>query len=281
MPDWFNLTSHECDVAIDDRGFQYGDGLFETIAIRNGKPRLWSMHWQRLKRGCTVLDITPPAEPLLLDAIANAIASTPGGDRDCVAKVIVSAGAGLRGYGRGPVENAAVRVAIFPSKLPSLENYRAGIEIMVCNTRLATGSPTAGLKTLNRLEQVLARSELQGSNCFEGLTMDAEERVICGTMSNVFFVHNNSIATPPVNLCGVAGVMRRHIIESLHSNGVVVSIVELPADKLLEVDELFLANSQFGVLPVTLCDDIEIESGAVTRRVMDTMANNGIVECQL
>ena len=131
-----------------------------------------------------------PAEDELSAGLAHALQASHALTAYTVAKIIVSAGTGLRGYGRRLAESPTVLFGVFPSSPPPVESYRDGLNTALCQTRLAVSSPTAGLKTLNRLEQVLARSEFVDTGEFEGLTMDADDNIICGTMSNVFFVKN-------------------------------------------------------------------------------------------
>lgn len=99
-------------------------------------------------------------------------------------------------------------------------------------------------------------------------------------MSNVFLVHKKSIATPAVTRCGVAGVMRRHVIEMLGASGTSVDVRDISETQLLSADEVFLTNSQFGVLPVRSCGDAVWTTGLVTRNVMSLLAATGIDECR-
>ena len=180
MPDWFNQGEAIDQVSISDRGFQYGDGLFETIAIREGEPRLWRYHIDRLAKGCRVLGIKMPSESELYEGLCHALQRSDIATDRAGVKVIVSAGSGLRGYARPFVDSPTVLYHAFSAAPVAPDFYRSGIETVICATRLASGSATAGLKTLNRLEQVLARSELAGTDSFEGLTLDAEDNIICG-----------------------------------------------------------------------------------------------------
>ncbi|MCH9003900.1 MAG: aminodeoxychorismate lyase [Proteobacteria bacterium] len=280
MTDWFANGKAVEHVPISDRGFQYGDGLFETIAIRNKEPRLWQFHMERLAAGCESLGISMPAETELATGLAHALQHSNASKDYCTAKIIVSAGTSVRGYGRTDAESPSILFGAFPSSPPPAETYRDGIKVVLCRTRLAVNSATAGLKTLNRLEQVLAQSEFSATGEFEGLTMDADGNIICGTMSNVFFVTDNEISTPPLDRCGVAGVMRRHIITTLLEQDLGVEIRSIQATELNNVDEVFLSNSQFGVVPVSGCMDTQWRVGAVTRRTMTIMADNGVAECQ-
>ena len=279
MADWFLNGEAVGHVDAGDRGLQYGDGLFETVAIRNGEPRLWDYHMDRLAKGCEILNIKKPANTELSAGVCDALQKSNATTAYCAAKIIVTAGAGLRAYGRTLAETPTVLFGAFPAAAPPIESYRDGLQTALCQTRLAINSPTAGLKTLNRLEQVLARSEFVDTGEFEGLTMDADDNIICGTMSNVFFVTNNSISTPSLTRCGVEGVMRRHVIETLRVQGFNTQIKTVNIVDLNNVDEVFVSNSQFGVMPVQSCAETRWPVGDTTRNVMSILANNGVTEC--
>ncbi len=278
MANWFANGDPVESIAVDDRGLQYGDGVFETIAIRNGEPRLWQNHMERLAGGCKALGIETLSEQELADGVTHALADSKTSDTYAVVKIIVTAGKGIRGYGRAIANAPSVLFGAFVAAPQPIKLYEKGAEVILCETRLASDSALAGVKTLNRLEQVLARSEINGSDLFEGLTMDADDNIICGTMSNVFFVHNKSISTAAVNRCGVAGVMRRHVIESLQGQGIDTQIRYTTQAEIEDVDEVFLSNSQFGVIPVRRCGTCEWPVGEMTRSVMTLLTDTGISE---
>lgn len=139
----------------------------------------------------------------------------------------------------------------------------------------------AGLKTLNRLEQVLARSECLPTGAFEGLTLDAEDRLVCGTMSNVFLVKQNQVRTPSLERCGVDGTMRRHLLALLDANELECEVCDLSEADLVDADEVFLTNSQMGAIPVNRCGEHTWPVGPVTKQAMSLLADNGILECRL
>lgn len=280
MTDWFRNGDAIGQVDASDRGFQYGDGLFETVAIRNDAPRLWQYHMDRLSKGCTLLGIEKPADTELYEGVMHALRHSDISSACSVAKIIVSAGVGRRGYGRSRATTPTVLFGAFPAAPPPVESYADGVDLALCRTRLASDSPTAGLKTLNRLEQVLARSEFIDSGEFEGLTMDAADNIICGTMSNVFFVTKKSISTPSLERCGVAGVMRRHVVETLRGQGIDTHIQTVKLVDLKNIDEVFVSNSQFGVMPVRSCADMQWPVGETTKNVMSILADNGVAECR-
>ena len=279
MSRWFHDSRAADVVSIDDRAFQYGDGLFETVAIRSGEPRLWNYHLDRLTMGCERLQIAVPDVQVLRKQLDHAVANSGESPACCAAKIVVSSGVSARGYARVTPTSARTYIGVFATLPVATNFYRDGVATRVCDTRLALFSATAGLKTLNRLEQVLARSECVADSAFEGLTLDARARLICGTMSNVFIVSNQTITTPSLHRCGVEGVMRRHAIETLRANDIAVDIRDVREDELYSSDEVFLANSQFGILPVRRCGEKAWQHHPVTRKVMTMMAKNGVAEC--
>ena len=281
MSRWFCNGEPQEQVPIGDRAFQYGDGLFETVAIRAGQPRLWQFHLERLRHGCATLRLTAPDEGDLRRWLDQAICEQESRSADATAKIVVSAGVSGRGYARPTPDRTTVYIGVFPRAEVASAHYREGIDTIVCTTRLALNSVTAGCKTLNRIEQVLARSECVSQGAFEGLTLDAAGRLICGTISNVFIVSDNRVSTPSLERCGVAGVMRRHVIAVLAAHGRAVSVRDIQAAEAMQSDELFVCNSQFGVMPVRSCGDESWQAHPNTRSIMALLAESGIAECAL
>lgn len=278
MTTWFDLEGVCGGVSAADRGLQYGDGLFETIAIRGGKPRLWHRHMQRLASACSRLAIPFPGEPALEKLVQVAVDETDAGGSDATVKLIVTAGEGPRGYARPTPVSPTVRAGVFPASRVEPGVYAAGVDVRVCRARLAEQPALAGLKTLNRLEQVLARMELD--TAFEGLTCDTSGRVICGTMSNVFVVNGQEICTPSLHRCGVEGVVRSELLERAATHGLPVEIRDIDIGECLQADELILSNSQFGLLPAGRLNDRALEQRAVYERLRDLLAGAGFFEWQ-
>ena len=249
-------------LRLADRGLQYGDGLFETLAVQGGRIRRLGMHLERLKEGCTRLHLPMPDEALLRQELGRAAE----GESRAVLKLILTRGPGGRGY--RPPESPSVTRMVFRHAWPDYPAawYTQGIELRVCTTRLAVGSPLAGLKHLNRLEQVLARAEW-GEGAQEGLMRDAEDHVVEGTMSNLFAAPaEGRLVTPDVSRSGVAGVTRRHILERARAEGLSVEVRTLALDELLLCREIFVCNSIIGVWPVQRIESRSYPVGPLTRR---------------
>jgi 4-amino-4-deoxychorismate lyase len=232
-------------IAADDRGLQYGDGLFETMAVRGGRIRAFPLHMARLEAGCRRLGIPMPAPAQIEEECLRVLE----GLGTCAVKLIVTRGPGPRGY-RPPREPTVTRVVMTGAARAPLAPGE-GIAVRVCETRLASNARLAGIKHLNRLEQVLACSEWDDPEIAEGLMLATDERVIAATAANVFLVRHGKLHTPDIRDCGVAGVMRQQVLALARTLDLGVEIDDFGMPELRAADEIFLTNSLTGVRPVT------------------------------
>lgn len=262
MKDWVNGQPDEAGLSFRDRGLAYGHGLFETIGVHNGQPRFLDDHLMRLLDGCRRLAI-----PLELDAVRLEILEYAALLRNGVAKLIITAGLGERGYAApsNPLSQRLLLASPVP-RYPS-ENAEQGIRLFPCQTRLACQPLLAGLKHLNRLEQVLARGEWQRTNYAEGLMCDAFGHVVEGVFSNLFIVSRNTLITPVLDKCGVAGVMRSYLLRCADGLGVMTEIRPVTLSEFMAADEVFMCNSQYGVWPVCTYAEHEWPIGPLTRQL--------------
>lgn len=256
-------------VAPDDRGLAYGDGLFETIRFVAGRAPLWPLHMRRLRRSCRRLRMAA-ADPRRLWSEASALA----GGSDCVVKLILTRRGG-RGYAPDPA--ASTRRILTRHRLPAMPGaiYEAGVRLRWCRLRLAQQPALAGLKHLNRLEQVLARAEWRDPAIYEGLTCDADGRVIGATAANVFAVRGGRLLTPRVDRCGVAGVARAFVLARARRRLPVLE-TDLSVDDVETADEIFLSNAVRGIVPVRALGRRRLAVGPVTARLGYTLAGLGI-----
>jgi 4-amino-4-deoxychorismate lyase len=247
-------------IPAADRGLAFGDGVFRTLAVRDSRPLNWTWHYRRLAADCALLRLELPAEALLLREIA-AVAKA-----DAAVKVIVTRGESLRGYAM-PREARCMRiVASFPPS-PRAAQAEEGVRVRRCDLVLSEQPRLAGAKTLNRLENVLARSEWDDAAIAEGLIADARGRVIEGTMSNVFAVTAGRVVTPDLSRCGVVGAQRERVRELLEAAGIPTEVTDLDWRALESADEVFLTNSLIGAWPVTALERRSWPVGPITRRV--------------
>jgi len=261
MKTWLNGQPAN-QISVSDRGLSYGDGLFETIQIRSGRPLLLADHWRRLQTGLARLKFPESTLPLLQSDLASLELPEAG-----VLKLIVTRGPGGRGY-RLPDETAVSRiVALAP--LPEFVSDPAekGIRVRLCETRLGFNPLLAGIKHLNRLEQVLARSEWDAPEIAEGIVADLEGYLVEGTMSNLFWVKQGVLYTPLLDRCGVAGIVRDRLIDIAGREGVEVVEGRFTTDSLFEADEVFVCNSLINIWPVVAIDESHYQVGEMTRRL--------------
>lgn len=226
-------------VAADDRGLAYGDGLFETLLVHEGRAVWWDAHWRRLRWGAERLRIALPDERVVAAEASDLIEGMTHG----VLKCVLTRGAGGRGY--APPENAEPTLVISVHEAPAATPSQ-GLEVRWCDTRLALQPALAGIKHLNRLEQVMARMEWNAPSIHEGLMLDTDERVICATAGNVFARIGGRWLTPPVDRCGVAGVMREWLLA--HVDGAAEAVLDRRAIETAEA--VLICNSVRGLQPV-------------------------------
>jgi 4-amino-4-deoxychorismate lyase len=255
-------------VPIDDRALHYGDGLFETIAVRAGVPAFLSYHMERLARGIEVLAIPLPDVPALEREIAAAATKL----REGILKLIVTRGSAERGS-RPPQRTAPRRLLLAYDPAAHPPSWAAdGVRVRMCSTRLGHQARLAGLKHLNRLEQVLARSEWQDPTIAEGLMLDEHDNVVCATSANVFIVRGHGLVTPPLDRAGVAGVMRRVVMAIAVRDGIAVAEQTVRASDLFNASELMLSNSVIGLWRVRELEGRALPDDAMWRRLRTAIA---------
>lgn len=227
-----------------DRGLQYGDGLFETMSVREGGIRFEAFHRERLAEGCRRLGIDADL-PGIWD-VARATARAHG---DCLVKLLVTRGdAVARGYTPAGSEQPRAILSVFappqPGELP------ATVRVVSLDCRLGENPDLAGLKHCNRLEQVLARRTLQATGAFEGLMGSSSGPLISGTMSNVFLELNGELVTPGLERCGVAGVMRAVVLREAQRCGAPVRVAGVTCTDVAGCTGMALSNARLGLLQV-------------------------------
>ena len=261
MQAWINGQPAE-GIALADRGLAYGDGLFETIKVRDGRAVLLERHLVRLQEGCQRLMIPCDLQVLRSELLAYMQQLGNG-----VCKLILTRGAGQRGYAM-PDPCMPQRI-LQASSLPQwpVAYAQQGIQLFTCQLRLSAQPVLAGLKHLNRLEQVLARAEWSDPAYAEGLLLDKQERVVDCVFSNIFIVQDQQLLTPELSRNGVAGVMRAELLARAETAGIDVQIKGITSQEMLQADEVFTSNSLYGIWPVRGYATQHWPVGPVTRKL--------------
>jgi 4-amino-4-deoxychorismate lyase len=233
-------------VSVADRGLHYGDGLFETILIRDGMPCLWERHLARLAIGADRLGLPQPSRSLLREEAARICAGLDDG----LLKLIVTRGVGGRGY-RPPASPHPRRILLSYASPPDADPLaHGGVAIRYCETPASVNPRLAGIKHLNRLDAVLARQEWDDPEIAEGLMCDDAGAVVGGTMTNLFVWDGVALATPSVVRSGLAGTVRSVALEAAARAGIACVERTVTRRMIEEAVGLFLTNARIGVWPV-------------------------------
>lgn len=236
-------------VSARDRGLAYGDGVFRTLRTEAGQPLWWEDHYAKLAADCSALMLDCPDQAALRAEVCQVAEAGQG-----VVKIVVTRGAGARGYAL-PAESATTCI-VAASALPRHAQHFDDVHARWCDLKLARQPRLAGVKHLNRLENVLARAEWDAPTIFEGLLCDDSGAVISGVMSNVFWARDGELFTPDLSQCGVAGVARMRLLRAAARLGIEIHTGRFLPAELLAADEVMICNSLIGVRRLARLDDI-------------------------
>ncbi len=251
------LINGSFDDAISplDRGFAYGDGVFRTLIMRSGVPDHWPSHYQKLVADCSAIGIVCPSAELLMGDLQQLFLP----DELMVAKIMITRGEGNRGY-TPPAITAPTRVVV-KSSMPEYpeSRFNEGVHLCICETRIAAQPKLAGIKHLNRLENVLARMEWQDANIangiVEGILLDMQDAVIECTSANIFARFGDMLITPALNQCGIAGITRQRILDIAYTLSLKTSVEVFDLNKLYSADEVIICSSLYGAWQVRSIQD--------------------------
>lgn len=265
-------------LTVNDRVIHYGDGLFETILCDDNELYYWQQHFHRLRVSAQRLKITCPDESVLLDDIKQLVEKNRP-VQACVIKIILSRGAGERGY-RFSKNNVSSRLVL----LSDLDTGYSSIlsktllsgELFICEQQVSINENLAGMKHLNRLENVMARNEWDDKQgrIIDGLMLNADRYVIEGTMSNLFGVKDRQLYTPGLERSGISGVMRDVVIKQADKHYLQVSVTDLRIEDLFEMDEIFITNSLIGMKRVTKLGNTTYKDQPVSELLFKKLLNS-------
>ena len=255
-------------VSAQDRGLTLGDGLFTTLYLKNHQPTLWSYHVARLREGCARLKLPLPDFDLLYEQCSQLATDY---DEAC-GKIIITRGAGGRGYSPQGCDTPTVIVSAHSYPIHYHDWQLGGICLEVAEQRLGCQPMLAGLKTLNRLEQVLLKNELDERGIPEAIVLDWQEHVVEAVTANLFWRKGEQIFTPDLKLAGVCGVMRAFVIQQLTSWQYKVTPVSTGLSALLDADEVWITNALMGVVPVTGIKDVKYQDHRFVKRLQNALA---------
>lgn len=236
-------------LPLPDRGLDFGDGVFETLLLYRGQPLYPDLHLRRLERGLARLgfpDNTPGAAG---DYLSRALADLREQWRWASLRLTVTRGTGPRGY--APPESPAPRVIITASPIAAPADRPAPLSLAVATTRWSIQPRLAGIKHLNRLEQVLAVAEARSAGVDDALMLDGAGNVCSLSAANLFIREGGRLHTPSLKSCGIAGTRRALLLEHWgQAAGLAVVEDDFDLQRLLAADEVFCSNALIGFRPV-------------------------------
>jgi len=264
------LFDEHASISVFDRGFLYGDSVYEVVRTSGGEPVDLPAHLIRLRASATAIALELPSDDELTAATLAALKAA--GNPESYIRIIVTRGAGEIGLGTDLARDRKTIVIIRPLKLPARALYEHGIALQIVNVERS--SPRAvdpRIKSGNYLNNILALAEARRAGADEALMCDSRGRIAEGASSNLFVVNNGALFTPGLEIGLLAGITRMRVIELARGAGIDVTEGKLlPAD-VRGADEVFITSSIRGVLPVARVDGNTLAGtvpGPITTRMM-------------
>lgn len=272
----------EAKVSVFDRGFLYGDSVYETIGTAHGKLFAARDHLDRLERSAERIGLRTPPRATIERAIADTMAAA--GFPESRVRVILTRGAGELNLDPASTDDTQLIVMVFPLGAPTPEMYEKGVAVAIVSiTRNSPSSLDPMVKSGNYLNNVLALGEARRrSKAYEAILCGGDGSIAEGSTSNVFVVIGGEVRTPPPEVGILDGITRAKAIGLCRENGIPFAERRITPDELRGADEVFITSATRGVLPVTSIDEKPVgggKPGPVTRRLIglyDALARRGV-----
>jgi len=269
---WVNGNKTDT-ISVLDRGFSYGDGIFTTIKVKNGQCLLLTQHLIRLQQGITAFAITQIDFKSLLDDLTHKAREL----KDGVLKVIITRGVGQRGYSSIGCDSPTI--VISTGTLPTIYQQwqQQGIAVGISTVALGINPLTAGIKHLNRLEQVLIKQQIDENQWLDAIVLDCQACIIETSMANLFWRTGDKVFTPSLNFSGVNGLMRQQVIEQLALEDVPVSQERFKLSAIMDADEVFMTNCLMGIVPINHIESTAFNIGNITKDLIKTLTDKDCI----
>ena len=263
------VPEEDAKVSVMDRGFLYGDGIFESLRVYDGEILMFTGHMQRLERSASLVGIKLPKDSNdILEAVQETLDANDL--KDATVRVSVSRGVGPRGI--DPTVETTPTLVIMAWPFAHYDNalYQKGVGLIIADTRRNNSAALdPAIKSMNFLNNILAKGEASRAGAFDALMLNADGFVAECSISNIFFVKDNVIHTPSLASGILAGVTREHVMVLARGIGYTVKEGSYLPRELYSADEVFLTNTSMEVMPVSRIDETLFKVGPVTRELMD------------
>lgn len=251
-------------VSVFDRSFQFGDGLFETMRVYRGKPFRWLDHWERLQRGAEFLKIFLPFEEKVLHGHARQLVER-NQMPEALLRIALSRGAGKRGYSPKGADHPLVVMSLHPA--PESNSPPAEWRAITATPRLPANEPLAQFKTANKLPQILARAEADAAGADEALLVNTDGEIVEGCSSNLFWIQDGTVCTPPLASGVLAGVTRLVVQEICHDLGLPSRKTGVTPAELYLTEGVFASLSSRGVVEIVELDKRALNHSPLVKKI--------------
>lgn len=259
------VPEQEAVVSVFDRGFLYGDGLFETIRVANGQPFRWPQHMQRLQQGAAFLKIKLPFTAAKLRALADKLIAK-NKMPDSFLRLALSRGVGMPGYSPKNANKSTLVMSLRPAPIINRKTP-AQWNLITSSFHLPSNEPLARFKTANKLSQVLARAEADSVHANEALLLNTDGFVIEGTSSNLFWIKRGTIYTPPLVAGILPGVTRSVVLEIAAKLKIPIREKNIRLKELAQTDGIFLSLSSLGIVEAKSLDQKRLKKSPLTAQI--------------
>jgi len=252
-------------ISVFDRSFLYGDGLFETMRLCNGKPFRWRQHLERLHHGAKFLQIPLGCSTAELLAFANELV-TRNQAHEGVLRLTLSRGVGPRGYSPRGADHSTIVMTIHPVPAGAAQTLEFWA-LASSSFRLPPNDALAQFKTCNKLPQVMARAEADAAGAHEALLQNTNGRVVEGAASNLFWVQDGVVCTAPQTEGILPGVTRAAVLELCRKLDLGTEMTDLTTQQLCQTEGVFLSLSSAGVAQGVSLDGKPLRHSPITKRI--------------
>jgi len=247
----------------DDRGLLLSDGLFETVLAEDGRLVWWSQHVERMTAGCHTLGLPAPDASALE---AAAMAAIDGRSERLAVRLTWTAGSGDRGMVRPEPMSPRLLASASPARQPA-----GPISLVLSEVRRNEGSPTSQLKTLNYLDNVVARARARTRGADDAVMLNNRGEIACVSAANIFWVKDGVVFTPQVSCGALAGVAGIHLMAAARRLGIEAKSVAAPVEALRRADAVFVTNSIIGLWPASRFEDRSFEENALVGALAEAL----------
>jgi branched-chain amino acid aminotransferase len=273
------VHASEAVVSLFDRGFLYGDGIYETLRVYQGKPFMLDAHIERMAKGCSAISLAMPAQETIKQGVYSVLEANSL--KDAYLRITVTRGPTGQMWYDIRAEQPTVVIFAKPYTAP---DFGLGVRLIVSRFRTDERSPLSGVKQIGILPKIMARLEAVQAGADDALLLDSRGYVSEATSSNAFWVVNGRLFTPSLS-CGILpGITRRVVIELAKESGLEICEGEFELDEVFKAQEAFLTSSTWEIVPVASVDGVTIGSGLpnpVTQYLQRLYSDNLVKELGL